>query len=106
MDAQIFQTAIPVGQANLVGTTEISLSSLAELIMLAMAIVVHDVSYFGILAIVSMSSIVFATAIYCNWLANPTAEQKKLFPPKTVVSGGEDGGEIVLGMLPDCSKLD
>eukprot|EP00271_Cylindrocystis_brebissonii_P003983 TRINITY_DN1529_c0_g1_i1.p1 TRINITY_DN1529_c0_g1~~TRINITY_DN1529_c0_g1_i1.p1 ORF type:complete len:430 (+),score=58.89 TRINITY_DN1529_c0_g1_i1:36-1292(+) len=80
VDAQIFQTAIPTAQANLVGTTEVALASLAELIMLGGAIVMHDVSHFGTLAIMSASSVLCATLIYCHWLANPNADQKRLFP--------------------------
>eukprot|EP00249_Psilotum_nudum_P014861 c25035_g1_i2 orf=1-1449(-) len=38
IDAQIFQTAVPTSKANLVGTTEMSLASLAELLMLGVAI--------------------------------------------------------------------
>jgi hypothetical protein len=80
VDAQIFQTAIPATQANLVGTTEVSLASLAELVMLGVAIVANDVKYFGGLAALSMVSVVGAAALYWHWLANPTEDQRRLFP--------------------------
>nr|XP_024365668.1 solute carrier family 40 member 3, chloroplastic-like isoform X1 [Physcomitrium patens]XP_024365670.1 solute carrier family 40 member 3, chloroplastic-like isoform X1 [Physcomitrium patens]XP_024365671.1 solute carrier family 40 member 3, chloroplastic-like isoform X1 [Physcomitrium patens]XP_024365672.1 solute carrier family 40 member 3, chloroplastic-like isoform X1 [Physcomitrium patens] len=80
VDAQIFQTAIPATQANLVGTTEVSLASLAELVMLGVAIVANDVKYFGGLAALSMASVVGAAWIYWHWLANPTDDQRRLFP--------------------------
>ena len=80
IDAQIFQTAIPSGEANLVGTTEVALQSLAEVCMLGIAIIVHDVAHFGTLAVISCAAVVAATAIYCAWLAKPNADQKRLFP--------------------------
>ena len=80
IDAQIFQTAIPGGEANLVGTTEVALQSLAEVVMLGIAIVVHDVAHFGVLSVISCAAVVAATAIYCAWLAKPNADQKRLFP--------------------------
>eukprot|EP00897_Mesotaenium_endlicherianum_P010504 jgi/Mesen1/9482/ME000063S08934 len=80
VDAQIFQTAIPVSQANIVGTTEVALASLAELVMLAVAIVAHDVSYFGGLAALSMASVLGATLIYWRWLGSRNADQRRLFP--------------------------
>ncbi|BBM99026.1 solute carrier family 40 (iron-regulated transporter), member 1 [Marchantia polymorpha subsp. ruderalis] len=83
VDAQIFQTAIPESQANQVGTAEMSLASLAELIMLGVAILASDVSYFGGLATLSMISTASAAAIYWHWLSNPTADQIRLFPEDT-----------------------
>ncbi|KAL2652952.1 hypothetical protein R1flu_021080 [Riccia fluitans] len=83
VDAQIFQTAIPEAQANQVGTVEMSLASLAELIMLGVAILASDVSCFGGLATLSMISVASAAAIYWHWLANPTADQIHLFPEES-----------------------
>ncbi|KAJ0976378.1 hypothetical protein J5N97_018343 [Dioscorea zingiberensis] len=50
---QILQTGIPTNKANLIGTTEISIASLAELVMLGVAILANDVSHFGFLAMLS-----------------------------------------------------
>lgn len=80
VDAQIFQTAIPESQANQVGTAEMSLASLAELIMLGVAILASDVSYFGGLATLSMISVASAALVYWHWLSNPTPDQVRLFP--------------------------
>ncbi|KAH7655115.1 Ferroportin-1 protein [Dioscorea alata] len=76
---QILQTGIPTNKANLIGTTEISIASLAELVMLGVAILANDVSHFGFLATLSVSSVICATWIFCRWLANPTDEHRKLF---------------------------
>ncbi|KAM0951194.1 putative ferroportin-1, MFS transporter superfamily [Dioscorea sansibarensis] len=76
---QILQTGIPTNKANLIGTTEISIASLAELVMLGVAILANDVSHFGFLATLSVSSVICATWIFCQWLANPTDEHRKLF---------------------------
>ncbi|CAL9111262.1 unnamed protein product [Musa textilis] len=76
---QILQTGVPAAKANLVGITEISIASLAELVMLAVAIVAGNVRHFGSLALLSVSSVVAATWIFCQWLANPTDEQRSLF---------------------------
>ncbi|KAJ0976351.1 hypothetical protein J5N97_018316 [Dioscorea zingiberensis] len=76
---QILQTGIPTNKANLIGTTEISIASLAELVMLGVAILANDVSHFGFLAMLSVSSVVCATWLFCQWLANPTDEHRKLF---------------------------
>ncbi|XP_024529777.1 solute carrier family 40 member 3, chloroplastic isoform X2 [Selaginella moellendorffii] len=80
VDAQVFQTAVPISQANLVGTTEVSLASLAELVMMGVAIVASEVNHFGGLSALSMVAVVGAAAIYWRWLANPSPEQARLFP--------------------------
>ncbi|KAG5625957.1 hypothetical protein H5410_011175 [Solanum commersonii] len=76
---QILQTGIPASKANLIGTTEVSVASLAESIMLGVAIVVNDVSHFGFLATLSLVSVVGAACLYCRWLENPTDTQRTLF---------------------------
>lgn len=55
------------------------MASLAELVMLGVAIIANDVSHFGFLALLSVSSVVGAAWMFCQWLANPTEEQRKLF---------------------------
>lgn len=77
--AQILQTGIPASTANLIGTTEVSVASLAEFMMLGVAIIANDVSHFGFLAMLSLSSVVGAAWMYCRWLLNPTDEQRRLF---------------------------
>jgi len=76
---QIVQTGVPASKANLIGGMEVSIASLAELVMLAMAIVANDVSHFGFLAILSVSSVAGAAWMFCRWLTNPTDEQRELF---------------------------
>ncbi|PHT98714.1 Solute carrier family 40 member 3, chloroplastic [Capsicum chinense] len=76
---QILQTGIPASKANLIGTTEVSVASLAESIMLGVAIIVNDVSHFGFLATISLVSVVGAACLYCRWLENPTDTQRTLF---------------------------
>ncbi|KAJ8447084.1 hypothetical protein Cgig2_022813 [Carnegiea gigantea] len=76
---QILQTGIPASKANLIGTTEISVASLAEFVMLGVAIIANDVSHFGYLAVLSLLSVVAAAYIFCLWLMNTTDEQKRLF---------------------------
>ncbi|KAE8776559.1 Solute carrier family 40 member 1 [Hordeum vulgare] len=76
---QIIQTGVPASKANLIGGMEVSIASLAELVMLAMAIVANDVSHFGFLAILSVSSVAGAAWMFCRWLGNPTDEQRELF---------------------------
>ncbi|KAL9248241.1 hypothetical protein vseg_021585 [Gypsophila vaccaria] len=76
---QILQTGIPSSKANLIGTTEVSVASLAEFVMLGVAIIANDVSLFGYLAVLSLLSVVAAAYVFCLWLLNPTDEQKKLF---------------------------
>ncbi|XP_055816581.1 solute carrier family 40 member 3, chloroplastic [Solanum dulcamara] len=76
---QILQTGIPASKANLIGTTEVSVASLAESIMLGVAIIVNDVSHFGLLATLSLVSVVGAACLYCKWLENPTDTQRTLF---------------------------
>ncbi|KAI4301698.1 hypothetical protein L6164_034949 [Bauhinia variegata] len=77
--AQIIQTGIPSSKANLIGTTEVAVASLAESIMLGVAIVANDVSHFGLLAMLSLLSVVGAAWMFCRWLLNPTDEQRSLF---------------------------
>lgn len=77
--AQILQTGIPASKANLIGTTEASVASLAESVMLGVAIIANDVSHFGILALLSVLSVVGAACLFCRWLAHPTDAQRSLF---------------------------
>lgn len=77
--AQILQTGIPSSKANLIGTTEISVASLMESVMLGVAIIANDVSHFGFLATLSLLSVVGAAWMFCHWLLNPTEEQRSLF---------------------------
>ncbi|KAK9147065.1 hypothetical protein Sjap_006968 [Stephania japonica] len=77
--AQILQTGIPSNKANLIGATELSVASFAEFVMLGVAIVANDVSHFGFLAMLSLSSVVGAAWMFCQWLLNPTDEQRRLF---------------------------
>lgn len=77
--AQILQTGIPPSKANLIGATEVSFASLAESIMLGVVIIASDVSHFGLLAILSLISVVGAACLYCRWLKNPTDIQRTHF---------------------------
>ncbi|XP_057425564.1 solute carrier family 40 member 3, chloroplastic [Lotus japonicus] len=77
--AQILQTGIPSSKANLIGTTEVAVASLAESIMLGVAIIANDPSHFGCLAMLSLLSVVGAALMFCRWLMNPTDEQRRLF---------------------------
>lgn len=77
--AQILQTGIPSSKANLIGTTEIAVASLAESIMLGVAIIANDPSHFGCLALLSLLSVLGAAWMFCRWMLNPTDEQKSLF---------------------------
>ncbi|KAL0302469.1 UNVERIFIED_CONTAM: Solute carrier family 40 member 3, chloroplastic [Sesamum calycinum] len=77
--SQILQTGIPASKVNLIGTTEIAVASLAESVMLGVAIIANDVSHFGLLAILSLLSVVGAACLYCRWLKNPTDMQRSLF---------------------------
>ncbi|CAI7868906.1 unnamed protein product [Closterium sp. NIES-54] len=89
VDSQIIQTAIPPASANLIGTTEIALASLAELLMLGLAIVVHDPKHFAALAAMSMAAVFAAAGVYCSWLARPDPRIEKLFPNQPEVRWGE-----------------
>ncbi|CAI5526230.1 unnamed protein product [Closterium sp. Naga37s-1] len=82
VDAQIFQVAIPPAQANIVGTTEVALASLAELVMLALAIAAHDVRHFGLLAALSAAAVFAAAGIYCTWERSGNHHRRSLFPPE------------------------
>ncbi|PSS03078.1 Solute carrier family 40 member 3 like [Actinidia chinensis var. chinensis] len=77
--AQILQTGIPASKANLIGTTEVSIASLAESVMWGVAIIANDVSHFGFLAALSLLSVVGAAWLFCRWLVNPTDAQRSLF---------------------------
>ncbi|KAI5061809.1 hypothetical protein GOP47_0022348 [Adiantum capillus-veneris] len=70
---QILQTAVHSSEANTVGTTEVSLASLAELVMLGVAIIANDVSHFGCLAALSLAAVVGATVAYYRWMSNTSA---------------------------------
>ncbi|KAL9262302.1 Solute carrier family 40 member 3, chloroplastic-like protein [Drosera capensis] len=76
---QILQTGIPSSKANLIGITELSVASFAELVMLGVAIIANDVSHFGFLATLSLISVVGAAFVFHLWLLNPTEEQRTLF---------------------------
>ncbi|CAI5511337.1 unnamed protein product [Closterium sp. Naga37s-1] len=105
---QIIQ-AVPAASANLFGTTEMALGSLAELAMLSLAILFHDPKYFGALMLMSFAAVLAAAALYCSWLARPDPRLAKLFPnqPKfwwgNLISGGmgweegERAGKALLG---------
>ncbi|KAL3515934.1 hypothetical protein ACH5RR_022836 [Cinchona calisaya] len=75
---QILQTGIPESKANLIGTTEVSVASLAESVMLGVAIIANDASHFGFLAALSLLSVVGAAWLFCKWLVNPTDTQRSL----------------------------
>ncbi|XP_057962642.1 solute carrier family 40 member 3, chloroplastic isoform X2 [Malania oleifera] len=77
--AQILQTGIPSSKANLIGTTEVSVASLAEFVMLGVAIFANDISHFGFLMMLSLLSVVGAAWMFCRWLVSPTEEQRNLF---------------------------
>ncbi|MFQ6627389.1 hypothetical protein Gotur_006055, partial [Gossypium turneri] len=77
--AQILQTGIPSSKANLIGTTEISVASLAESLMLGVVILANDVSHFGFLAMLSVLSVVGAA-----WMVNgmcPSRRHTTVMPP-------------------------
>lgn len=76
--AQILQTGVPASKANLIGTTEASVASLAESLMLGVAIIANDVTHFGSLAMLSVLSVVGAACLFCRWLADPTDAQRSL----------------------------
>lgn len=79
LGAQILQTGIPPSKANLIGTTEVSVASLAESSMLGIVIIANDVSHFGFLAVLSLMSVVGSAFLFCRWLSNPTDTQRALF---------------------------
>ncbi|CAH2068724.1 unnamed protein product, partial [Thlaspi arvense] len=76
--AQILQTGIPASKANLIATTEVSIASLAESIMLGVAILANDSRHFGFLAMLSLLSVVGAAYLFCKWLMNATDAQRSL----------------------------
>uniref|UniRef100_A0A0D9Y0D6 Solute carrier family 40 member n=1 Tax=Leersia perrieri TaxID=77586 RepID=A0A0D9Y0D6_9ORYZ len=71
---QILQTGVPASKANLIGGMEVSISSLAELVMLGMAIIANDVSHFGFLAILSVSSVAGAAWMFCQCDCNVASQ--------------------------------
>lgn len=77
--AQILQTGVPASKANLIGTTEASVASLAESLMLGVAIIANDASHFGSLAMLSVCSVVAAACLFWRWLAHPTDAQRSIF---------------------------
>ncbi|KAI4369354.1 hypothetical protein MLD38_017801 [Melastoma candidum] len=77
--SQILQTGIPSSKANLIATTEVAVASLAESVMLGVAILANDASHFRYLAALSLLSVVGAAWMFCRWLLNPTDEQRSLF---------------------------
>ncbi|CAI0381729.1 unnamed protein product [Linum tenue] len=77
--AQILQTGIPSSKANLIGITEASVASLAESLMLGVAILANDASHYGMLALLSVTAVVGSAWIFCRWAMNPTPEQRRLF---------------------------
>lgn len=74
---QILQTGIPASKANLIATTEVSIASLAESVMLGVAIIANDVSHFGVLAVLSLLSVVAASWLFCHLLVFPQMDGKK-----------------------------
>ncbi|CAN0905437.1 Solute carrier family 40 member 3, chloroplastic [Linum grandiflorum] len=77
---QILQIGIPARKANLIGITEASVVSLAESLMLALAIVAANHPYhFGLLVMMSAVAAVGSTFVFCKWAMNPTVEQRRLF---------------------------
>lgn len=79
VDTQVFQTAIPESHSSVVSTTELSLCSLAELVMLGVAMAAEDPRNFGALAALSMASVVGAAVVYCRWIFRPCVAKKELF---------------------------
>ena len=77
---QVVQAGNPMGKSKLIGATEIAVASLAELAMMAVAMVTKDAAHFGWLAALSAASVTVAASLFCAWLANPTDELKRLFP--------------------------
>nr|CAB3463810.1 unnamed protein product [Digitaria exilis] len=76
---QVVQTGNPMGKAKLIGATEIGVASLAELGMMAVAVVARDAAHFGWLVVLSAGSVAAAACLFCAWLANPTDEVKRPF---------------------------
>ena len=64
---QVVQTGNPVGKAKLIGATEIAVASLAELAMMAVAVVAKDAAHFGCLAALSAASVTVAACLFCAW---------------------------------------
>lgn len=67
---QILQTVVHPALANTIGATEVSLASLAELLMLGVAILANDVSHFRSLVALSMMAVVGAAAVYYRWMSS------------------------------------
>ncbi|KAJ9186009.1 hypothetical protein P3X46_005567 [Hevea brasiliensis] len=70
--AQILQTGIPSSKANLIGSA-----------MLGIAIIANDVSHFGFLAMLSLSSVVGAAWVFCRWLLIQQMN-KEVFSPTSL----------------------
>jgi len=91
VDAQIFQTAVPSAEANLVGTTEMALASLAELFMLGVAIISRRP--FQALVIWRFFRCPRwsrpAAAIYIAWLATPDPRRAASLPAPPLRQGLE-----------------
>ncbi|CAI7779354.1 unnamed protein product [Closterium sp. NIES-53] len=100
VDAQVIQTAVPAASANSFGSTEMALASLAELLMFALAIALHDPRYFGTLVLMSVAAVFAAATLYCSWLAWPDPRLAKVFPNQSgvwwrkVFCGETELGEI------------
>ncbi|CAL4895855.1 unnamed protein product [Urochloa decumbens] len=77
---QVVQTGNPMGKAKLIGATEIAVASLAELAMMAVAVLARDAAHFGWLAALSAASVAAAACLFCAWLTKPTDELNRLFP--------------------------
>ncbi|CAN1251233.1 Solute carrier family 40 member 3, chloroplastic, partial [Linum perenne] len=76
---QVLQMGIPPSKANLIGITEASVASLAESLMMGVAIIVNKPSHYGLLVMLSAVAVVGSTLIYCRWAMNPTMEQQRIF---------------------------
>ncbi|CAN6345169.1 unnamed protein product [Urochloa humidicola] len=79
---QVVQTGNPMGKAKLISATEIAVASLAELAMMAVAVVARDAKHFGWLAVLSAAAVAAGACLFCAWLAKPTDELRKLFFPR------------------------
>jgi hypothetical protein len=76
---QIIQTGVPASKADLIGAMEISIGSLAKLVMLAMVIIANGVYHFGFLGSHVRVISFRGSMMFCRWLSNPTDKQRELF---------------------------
>ncbi|CAN1171709.1 Solute carrier family 40 member 3, chloroplastic, partial [Linum perenne] len=76
---QVLQMGIPPSKANLIGITEASVASLAESLMMGVAMIVNKPSHYGLLVMLSAVAVVGSTLVYCRWAMNPTMEQQRIF---------------------------